>query len=85
MLPLNTKGGGGFSGILPPRSFDQARADTSEKDMEDYKRLADVIIKYHEDKSGGDELKLINSWRFGMNSDKSVDKEDKDYLKRYKY
>lgn len=58
---------------------------TSEKDMEDYKRLADVIIKYHEDKSGGDELKLINSWRFGLNSDKSVDKEDKDYLKRYKY
>tara|TARA_R100000951_G_scaffold114070_1_gene117499 strand:+ start:1754 stop:2362 length:609 start_codon:yes stop_codon:yes gene_type:complete len=57
---------------------------TSEQDMKDYKSLADVIIKHHEDKSDGDELKLINSWRFGPNSDKSVETEDKDYLERYR-
>ena len=57
---------------------------TSEKDMKDYKSLADVIIKHHEDKANGDELKLINSWRFGPNSNKSVETDDKDYLDRYR-
>tara|TARA_R110002012_G_C11453355_1_gene592007 strand:+ start:152 stop:772 length:621 start_codon:yes stop_codon:yes gene_type:complete len=57
---------------------------TSEQDMEDYKNLANVIIKHHEDKANGDELKLINSWRFGFNSNDSVETKDKDYLERFR-